>query len=109
MLRYDANINGPIVKKKLGFFLDANYQSQQQTQPVLAYLPSGVPQTDTLSPVTIRRHSKLRQVFLTSTWVDEFFWTTSRPPVSRDESLGPCQWAPRGCGRRRKSKNHEHF
>jgi hypothetical protein len=52
VLRYDANINGPIVKKKLWFFLDANYESQQQTQPVLAYLPSGVLQTDTLSPVT---------------------------------------------------------
>ncbi len=52
---YDANINGPIVKKKLWFFLDANYESQQQSQPVLAYLPSGVLQTDTLSPVMTDR------------------------------------------------------
>jgi hypothetical protein len=52
---YDADINGPIVKKKLWFFLDANCESQQQSQPVLAYLPSGVLQTDTLSPVTTDR------------------------------------------------------
>jgi hypothetical protein len=31
----DANINGPIVKKKLWFFLDANYESQQQTSQCL--------------------------------------------------------------------------
>ena len=32
---YEANISGPIVKKKLWFFLDANYETQQQSQPVL--------------------------------------------------------------------------
>jgi hypothetical protein len=52
---YDANINGPIIKKKLWFFLDANYEGQQQSQPVLAYLPSGLLQTDALSPVTLGR------------------------------------------------------
>ena len=49
---YEANISGPIVKKKLWFFLDANSEQQQQSQPALAYLPSGILQTDALSPVT---------------------------------------------------------
>ena len=49
---YEANISGPILPKKLWFFLDANAEQQQQSQPVLAYLPSGVLQTDALSPVT---------------------------------------------------------
>lgn len=49
---YEANISGPIVKKKLWFFLDANSEQQQQSQPVLAYLPTGILRTDALSPVT---------------------------------------------------------
>jgi hypothetical protein len=49
---YEVNISGPIVKKKLWFFLDANSEQQQQSQPVLAYLPSGILQTDVLSPIT---------------------------------------------------------
>ena len=52
---YDANTSGPIIKKKLWLFLDVNYETQQQSQPVLAYLPSGVLQTDALSPVTLDR------------------------------------------------------
>lgn len=49
---YEVNISGPIFRKKLWFFLDANSEQQQQSQPVLAYLPSGILQTDALSPVT---------------------------------------------------------
>ncbi len=49
---YEVNLSGPIVRKKLWFFLDTNAEQQQQSQPVLAYLPSGVLQTDALSPVT---------------------------------------------------------
>jgi Carboxypeptidase regulatory-like domain len=49
---YEANLSGPIVRKKLWFFLDANDEQQQQSQPVLAYLPSGILRTDALSPVT---------------------------------------------------------
>src|SRR5579872_5522235 len=48
---YEANLSGPIVRKKLWFFLDANDEQQQQSQPVLAYLPSGMLRTDALSPV----------------------------------------------------------
>jgi hypothetical protein len=49
---YEANLSGPIVRKKLWFFLDANDEQQQQSQPVLAYLPFGILRTDALSPVT---------------------------------------------------------
>ena len=49
---YEVNMNGPILRKKLWFFLDASLDRQQQSQPVLAYLPSGILQTDSLSPVS---------------------------------------------------------
>jgi len=49
---YEANLSGPIVRKKLWFFLDADDEEQQQSRPVLAYLPSGILRTDALSPVT---------------------------------------------------------
>jgi hypothetical protein len=49
---YEANLSGPIVRKKLWLFLDANDEQQQQSQPVLAYLPSGILRADALSPVT---------------------------------------------------------
>jgi hypothetical protein len=49
---YDVNLSGPIVSKKLFFFLDANREQQQQNQAVVAYLPTGLLQTDMLSPAT---------------------------------------------------------
>jgi Carboxypeptidase regulatory-like domain len=49
---YEANISGPVLRKKLWFFLDANTEMQQQSQPVFSLLPSGILQTDVLSPVT---------------------------------------------------------
>ena len=52
---YEINLSGPIVKRKLTFFVDANREQQQQSEPVFAYLPSGILQTDTLSPVERNR------------------------------------------------------
>lgn len=52
---YEVNLSGPIVKQKLWFFVDANREQQQQSEPVLAYLPSGLLQTDLLSPVERNR------------------------------------------------------
>jgi hypothetical protein len=52
---YEANLSGPILRKKLWFFLDANQERQQQSQPVVAVLPCGVLQTDILSPTTRER------------------------------------------------------
>jgi hypothetical protein len=49
---YEANLSGPVLRKRLWFFLDANTELQQQSQTVFAYLPSGILQTDVLSPVT---------------------------------------------------------
>jgi hypothetical protein len=49
---YEANVSGPVLRKKLWFFVDANDERQQQSQPVVAYLPAGILQTDALSPVT---------------------------------------------------------
>jgi Carboxypeptidase regulatory-like domain len=49
---YEANLSGPILRKRLWFFLDANTELQQQSQAVFAYLPSGILQADVLSPVT---------------------------------------------------------
>ncbi len=49
---YEVNISGPIARQKFWFFLDANDDQQQQSQPVLAYLPSGILRTDALSPVS---------------------------------------------------------
>jgi hypothetical protein len=49
---YEVNLGGPIFRKRLFFFIDANREQQQQSQPVLAYLPSGLMTTDLLAPVT---------------------------------------------------------
>ena len=49
---YEANLSGPVLRKRLWFFFDANTELQQQSQAVFAYLPSGILQTDFLSPVT---------------------------------------------------------
>jgi carboxypeptidase family protein len=49
---YEANLSGPLLRKRLWFFLDANTELQQQSQAVFAYLPSGILQSDVLSPVT---------------------------------------------------------
>jgi hypothetical protein len=49
---YEFNLAGPVIKKRLFFFIDANREQQQQSEPVLAYLPSGLLQTDLLAPVT---------------------------------------------------------
>ncbi len=49
---YEANFSGPVLRKRLWFFLDANTELQHQSQAVFAYLPSGILQTDILSPVT---------------------------------------------------------
>jgi hypothetical protein len=52
---YEANLSGPIVKQRLTFFLDANSEQQQQLEPVVAYLPSGLFQTSILSPLDKNR------------------------------------------------------
>lgn len=52
---YEANLSGPVLRKRLWFFLDANTELQQQSQAVFAYLPSGVFQTDVLSLVMRHR------------------------------------------------------
>jgi hypothetical protein len=52
---YEVNLSGPTVKQKLAFFVDANREQQQQSEPVLAYLPSGILQSDILSPVERNR------------------------------------------------------
>jgi hypothetical protein len=49
---YEADFSGPVLRKRLWFFLDANKELQQQSQAVFAFLPSGVVQTAVLSPVT---------------------------------------------------------
>jgi hypothetical protein len=52
---YEGNLSGTLVRKRLWFFLDANVERQQQSQTVFAYLPSGIFQTDALSPVSRER------------------------------------------------------
>jgi hypothetical protein len=49
---YGFDLGGPILKKKLFFFLSADREEQQQVAPVLAFLPSGVLQQDALAPFT---------------------------------------------------------
>ncbi|HLI82595.1 MAG TPA: carboxypeptidase-like regulatory domain-containing protein [Bryobacteraceae bacterium] len=49
---YEGNLSGPVLRKRLWFFLDANTELQQQSQAVFAYLPFGILQSDVLSPVT---------------------------------------------------------
>jgi hypothetical protein len=49
---YEINLSGPIVKKKVHFFLDADRENQQQVQPILAYLPSGLVNQEVLAPFT---------------------------------------------------------
>jgi hypothetical protein len=52
---YELDVSGPILRHRLSFFLDADREQQQQSQPVFAILPSGVLQTDVLSPVNRNR------------------------------------------------------
>lgn len=47
---YEANLSGPLIKKKLYFFLSADRENQQQTQPILAYLPTGLLNEEVLAP-----------------------------------------------------------
>jgi len=49
---YEFNLAGPVIRKRIWFFIDANREQQAQSEPVLAYLPSGLLQTDLLAPVT---------------------------------------------------------
>jgi hypothetical protein len=49
---YEVNLSGPILKKRLYFFVDANRENQQQVQPILAYLPSGLVNEQALAPFT---------------------------------------------------------
>ena len=49
---YEVNLSGPILRKRLFFFVDADRESQQQVQPILAYLPSGLLQEEVLAPLT---------------------------------------------------------
>ena len=49
---YEFNLSGPIWKKKLYFFVDAERENQQQVQPILAYLPSGLLNQEVLAPFT---------------------------------------------------------
>ena len=49
---YGFDLGGPIVRKRLFFFLSAEREEQQQVAPILAFLPSGVLQQDALTPFT---------------------------------------------------------
>jgi hypothetical protein len=49
---YEVNLSGPILKKRLYFFVDADRENQQQVQPILAYLPSGLVNEPALAPFT---------------------------------------------------------
>jgi hypothetical protein len=49
---YEVNLSGPILKKRLYFFADADRENQQQVQPILAYLPSGLLNEQALAPFT---------------------------------------------------------
>ena len=49
---YEVNLEGPILQKRLYFFLDADRKNQQQVQPILAYLPSGRLNQEVLAPFT---------------------------------------------------------
>lgn len=47
---YEFDLSGPILKKKLYFFVSADREDQQQVEPILAYLPSGLLQETALTP-----------------------------------------------------------
>lgn len=49
---YEANLSGPILRKKFFFFIDADRENQQQVQPIVAYLPTGLLQQQVLAPFT---------------------------------------------------------
>jgi len=49
---YEVNLSGPILKKKLYFFVDLDHENQQQVEPILAYLPSGLVNQQVLAPFT---------------------------------------------------------
>lgn len=49
---YELNLSGPILKKRLYFFVDADRENQQQVQPILAYLPFGLLNQEVLAPFT---------------------------------------------------------
>ena len=45
-------MSGPLLKKRLYFFVDTDRENQQQVQPILAYLPSGLLNEEVLAPFT---------------------------------------------------------
>ncbi len=49
---YEVNLSGPVLKKKLYFFLDLDHENQQQVEPILAYLPTGLVNQQVLAPFT---------------------------------------------------------
>lgn len=49
---YDLNLSGPIARTGVSFFVGANREQRQQSQPVFALLPSGPFRVDVLSPAT---------------------------------------------------------
>lgn len=49
---YEANLNSPVLRKRLFFFIDADRENQQQVQPIVAYLLTGLLQQEVLAPFT---------------------------------------------------------
>ncbi|MDQ2777054.1 MAG: hypothetical protein M3Y57_19350 [Acidobacteriota bacterium] len=49
---YEANLSGPILKKRLYVVLSADREDQQQVQPILACLPSGLLNQEVLALFT---------------------------------------------------------
>ena len=47
---YEGNVSGPILRRRIIFFLDASSELQQRVQPVVAYLPTGLFQSAIFSP-----------------------------------------------------------
>ena len=49
---YELNLSGSLIRKKLFFFVDASREDQQQVQPILAFLPTGLVNETVLAPYT---------------------------------------------------------